>query len=87
MYQRPPPAPQLALPLLPVACSMDDGKHDDFPLIVENLVDNDVWKLDEFARAFDKTRTSHMRERIELEPVLSAVERAKSRPPQREDCL
>jgi hypothetical protein len=59
----------LVVGALAVACTVDDRKHDNFTQIVENLVNNDVWELDEFARSFDQAWASHVRKRVKLQPI------------------
>jgi hypothetical protein len=50
-------------------CAVDNGEDDNLIAIIEDFVHNEVWRFDEFTRAFDKARTPHTRKRIQLKPI------------------
>ena len=54
---------------LAISGTMNDGKHHDLLRRLVDHIDNDVWRLDEFARSFDQAKPADMREARNREPV------------------
>jgi len=47
---------------LPILRAVENREHDNFPSLLDNLVNDQVWVLDKLSRPFDQSGTAHMRQ-------------------------